>query len=415
MLHNLCFFWIKNLFAQAEDPYSNIMVAYFSELSRGVLAQANGTPNIQDRFYLDALVVVLEKASVNIPHFVPSMTINQKDNILQPLILNYDLIHIDHEREVSMMLILNKNAALTVEAVTSFYKAASLSQGGHKRSPLTGLKQSEKVTEMVAADPGAPNQRPRVTIPAHAGGILASLNREHIPYAALHSMQSAHAVIFYNKVLYHYNSTNPALPTLTPIVIPATPEQKNAYTALQEKISHLPKDRIFRAEQERAWMETLLTVPKDKAWRPMNLDLLMQFLKAFVPYLEKKVQDWQRRKTAALWLAIMTVLSLVILAAIWYGLGLFPIANIIVLVQFALYPVFATALLGLGFSAYSYIQEQAYRNRVKEFTHIDFRKTYPSSPLLPEQTLSVTKSLSAFFTDHQTILATAIPLPAPRI
>lgn len=414
LLHNLCFFWIKKLFAQAEDPYSSMMAGYLSHLIQTVKDRVSLTPNVDDRFHLDALVSVLDKAREHIPHFVPSLTNKQKENIIQSLIDNYDVIHLEHEHRVSMMTALRKDAALTVEAVTRFYKETSRNQGGHKKSPLTGLKSVEKVTEIVV-DPNHPEQPPNVRVPETAQPFLARLYHDNIPYASLHSVKSSHAVVLYKNELYHYNCTNLAHPVLALIDIPRDNiNRQTAYNALKAKLTCLPKDRIYRAEQEREWMSVLLLeVSKDKYWRPVNLHLTLEFLATFVPFLEKKVTGWHNLKKSTLWLAIMSALLLVMLAVMLYGLGLFPIANMVVLVQFALFPVLAVGLLGFGLAAYSYLQEKKYQGMVNDFTQIDFAKTYPPFNLQPEQSFSVKKRLPTFFNDHQVILATAIPLPAP--
>lgn len=404
------------MFAQAEDPYSKMMADYLSELSQTVKGQADLTPNFNDRFYLDALVSVLEKAREHIPHFVPSLTTKQKENIIQSLICNYDVIHLEHEHRVSMRTALRKDAALTVEAVTRFYKETSRNQGGHAKSSLAGLKSVEKMAEMVV-DPGNPEQPPHVTVPATARPFLARLYHDNVPYASLHSVKSPHAVVLYKNELYHYTCTNLDHPVLARIDIPpGSIDLQTAYNALKDKLTRLPKDRIYRAEQERDWMSVLLpAVNKDKNWRPVNLHLTLEFLATFVPFLEKKVKGWHSLKKGTLWLAIMSALLLVILAVMLYGLGLFPIANMVVLVQFALFPVLAVGLLGFGLAAYSYLQEKKYQGMINDFTQIDFAKTYPAGNLQLEQSFSVKKWLPTFFNDHQAILETAIPLPAPFI
>lgn len=83
MLHNLCFFWIKNLFAKAEDPYSNRMVWLLSEMRRLVGERANYTNNVADRFYLDALLAVLDKTREHIPNFFPSVDTKEKERIVR--------------------------------------------------------------------------------------------------------------------------------------------------------------------------------------------------------------------------------------------------------------------------------------------------------------------------------------------
>ena len=389
VVHNLCFFWIKKLFARAEDPYSNMMVQYLSEMLRLVVGQAGITPNVGQRLYLDALAAVLGKALENIPNFFPSVDTNEKKRIVRSFMVNYDLIHIDHELEVSMLTGLRKDVALTADAITRFYTEKARYRQGNTRSPLTGVKAGDDLANR---------------------DVLARLQRENVR-CPQRDTQSPHAVVLYKKALYHYNYTNPDAPALTDIAInvAAQPQRKEAYTKLQSKLSHLPKDHIYRAEQEREWMATLLVnVRSEKTWRHINLRLVMEFLARFEPLLNKSAQDWRDTKKGMAWLAISAALLAGVLGLMWV---LFPLAKIVVLIKFAMLPVLAVGVLGLGLSAYSYVQEKFYQKMLADFTQIDYAKTYPAVNQQPAPVCSVKKSFASFFKDHQEILEPAFPLP----
>ena len=387
LVHNLCFFWIKKLFARAEDPYSNMMVQYLSEMLRLVVSQAVITPNVGQRFYLDALAAVLGKALENIPNFFPSVDTNEKKRIVRSFMVNYDLIHIDHELEVSMLTGLRKDVALTADAITRFYTEKARYRQGNTRSPLTGVKAGDDLANR---------------------GVLARLQRENVR-CPQRDTQSPHAVVLYKKALYHYNFTDPDVPTLTQIDIHGSEQYQKAYTKLQSKLSHLPKDHIYRAEQEREWMEILLVnVPKEKTWRQINLRLVMEFLAKFEPLLNKSAQDWRDTKKEMAWLAISEALLAGVLGLMWV---LFPLAKIVVLIKFAMLPVLAVGVLGLGLSAYSYVQEKFYQRMLADFTQIDYAKTYPAVNQQAEQVCSVKKSFASFFKDHQEILEPAFRVP----
>ncbi|MBP6918034.1 MAG: hypothetical protein KBB94_03890 [Legionellaceae bacterium] len=389
------------MFAKAEDPYSNMMVALLSEMRRLVYERANLTPHVGQRFYLDALVAVLGKTREHIPNFFPSVDTKEKERIVRSFMVNYDLIHIDHEAAVSMRTGLKTDAALTADAITRFYEGNARYRLGNARSPLTGVKASENMT-----DPGT------------AAPVLARLYRENIR-CPQRDTQSPHAIVLYKKVLHHYNFTNPDAPTFTPIAIDfnnrteAGQNRQKAYKSLMDKLVSLPTDHIYRAEREREWMETLLVnVPKDRTWRHINLRLVMEFLAKFEPILNKIAQDWADTKKGMLWLAIMAVL----LMGGLYLLGvLLSWAKIVVLVQFAMLPVLAAGVFGLGIAAYCYVQEKFYQKMLADFTQIDYEKTYPAGNLQPEQSFSVKKSLATFFKDHQAILAPAFPAPAHHV
>ena len=389
VVHNLCFFWIKKLFARAENPYSNMMVQYLSEMLRLVVGQAGITPNVGQRLYLDALAAVLGKALENIPNFFPSVDTNEKKRIVRSFMVNYDLIHIDHELEVSMLTGLRKDVALTADAITRFYTEKARYRQGNTRSPLTGVKAGDDLANR---------------------DVLARLQRENVR-CPQRDTQSPHAVVLYKKALYHYNYTNPDAPALTDIAInvAAQPQRKEAYTKLQSKLSHLPKDHIYRAEQEREWMATLLVnVRSEKTWRHINLRLVMEFLARFEPLLNKSAQDWRDTKKGMAWLAISAALLAGVLGLMWV---LFPLAKIVVLIKFAMLPVLAVGVLGLGLSAYSYVQEKFYQKMLADFTQIDYAKTYPAVNQQPAPVCSVKKSFASFFKDHQEILEPAFPLP----
>ncbi len=395
LVHNLCFFWIKKLFARAEDLYSNMMVQYLSEMLRLVVGQAVITPNVGQRFYLDALAAVLGKAREHIPNFFPSVDTNEKERIVRSFMVNYDLIHIDHALEVSMLTGLRKDAQLTVEAITRFYTEKARSRQGNTRSPLTGVKAGEDLANLDTA---------RL--------VLARLQRENVR-CPQRDTQSPHAVFLYKNVLYHYNYnyTNPDVTTLTEIVINGADQaqRQKAYTNLYSNLSHLPKDHIYRAEQEREWMEILLVnVPKEKTWRHINLRLVMEFLAKFEPLLKKSAQDWRDTKKGMAWLAIYAVLLAGVLGSMWV---LFPLAKIVVLIKFAMLPVLAVGVVGLGLSTYCYVQEKFYQKMLADFTQIDYAKTYPAVNQQAEQVCSVKKSFASFFKDHQEILEPAFPLP----
>ena len=389
VVHNLCFFWIKKLFARAENPYSNMMVQYLSEMLRLVVGQAGITPNVGQRLYLDALAAVLGKALENIPNFFPSVDTNEKKRIVRSFMVNYDLIHIDHELEVSMLTGLRKDVALTADAITRFYTEKARYRQGNTRSPLTGVKAGDDLANR---------------------DVLARLQRENVR-CPQRDTQSPHAVVLYKKALYHYNYTNPDAPALTDIAInvAAQPQRKEAYTKLQSKLSHLPTDHIYRAEQEREWMATLLVnVRSEKTWRHINLRLVMEFLARFEPLLNKSAQDWRDTKKGMAWLAISAALLAGVLGLMWV---LFPLAKIVVLIKFAMLPVLAVGVLGLGLSAYSYVQEKFYQKMLADFTQIDYAKTYPAVNQQPAPVCSVKKSFASFFKDHQEILEPAFPLP----
>ena len=389
VVHNLCFFWIKKLFARAENPYSNMMVQYLSEMLRLVVGQAGITPNVGQRLYLDALAAVLGKALENIPNFFPSVDTNEKKRIVRSFMVNYDLIHIDHELEVSMLTGLRKDVALTADAITRFYTEKARYRQGNTRSPLTGVKAGDDLANR---------------------DVLARLQRENVR-CPQRDTQSPHAVVLYKMALYHYNYTNPDAPALTDIAInvAAQPQRKEAYTKLQSKLSHLPKDHIYRAEQEREWMATLLVnVRSEKTWRHINLRLVMEFLARFEPLLNKSAQDWRDTKKGMAWLAISAALLAGVLGLMWV---LFPLAKIVVLIKFAMLPVLAVGVLGLGLSAYSYVQEKFYQKMLADFTQIDYAKTYPAVNQQPAPVCSVKKSFASFFKDHQEILEPAFPLP----
>ena len=240
--------------------------------------------------------------------------------------------------------------------------------------------------------------------------VLARLQRENVR-CPQRDTQSPHAVVLYKKALYHYNYTNPDAPALTDIAInvAAQPQRKEAYTKLQSKLSHLPKDHIYRAEQEREWMATLLVnVRSEKTWRHINLRLVMEFLARFEPLLNKSAQDWRDTKKGMAWLAISAALLAGVLGLMWV---LFPLAKIVVLIKFAMLPVLAVGVLGLGLSAYSYVQEKFYQKMLADFTQIDYAKTYPAVNQQPAPVCSVKKSFASFFKDHQEILEPAFPLP----
>lgn|GEM_PF-4745229 len=393
VVHNLCFFWIKKLFAQAEDPYSNMMVWYLSEMQCLVVRQADIQRNVGQRFYLDALAAVLGKAREHIPNFFPSVDTNEKERIVRSFMVNYDLIHIDHALEVSMLTGLRKDAPLTVEAITRFYTEKARSRQGNKRSTLTGVKSHEDLIT-----------------PDAARLVLARLQRENVR-CPQRDTQSPHAVVLYKNVLYHYNYTNPAVPTLTDIAINEADQaqRQKAYTNLYSNLSHLPKDHIYRAEQEREWMAALLVnVRSEKTWRHINLRLVMEFLAKFEPLLNKSAQDWRDTKKGMAWLAIYAVLLAGVLGSMWV---LFPLAKIVVLIKFAMLPVLAVGVLGLGLSAYSYVQEKFYQRMLADFTQIDYAKTYPAVNQQAEQVCSVKKSFASFFKDHQEILEPAFRVP----
>jgi hypothetical protein len=303
--------------------------------------------------------------------------------------VNYDLIHIDHELEVSMLTGLRKDVALTADAITRFYTEKARYRQGNTRSPLTGVKAGEDLATQV---------------------VLARLQRENVR-CPQRDTQSPHAVVLYKKALYHYNYTHPDAPALTDIAINgvAQPQRKEAYTKLQSKLSHLPKDHIYRAEQEREWMAALLVnVRSEKTWRHINLRLVMEFLAKFEPLLNKSAQDWRDTKKGMAWLAIYAVLLAGVLGSMWV---LFPLAKIVVLIKFAMLPVLAVGVLGLGLSAYSYVQEKFYQRMLADFTQIDYAKTYPAVNQQREQVFSVKNSLASFFKDHQEILEPAFRVP----
>ncbi len=401
MLHNLCFFWIKNLFAKAEDPYSNRMVELLLEMQRLVADRANHTQNVADRFYLDALLAVLDKTREHIPNFFPSVDTKEKERIVRSFIVNYDLIHIDHEAPVSMLTGLKTDDALTAVAITRFYKEKARYRLGNTRSPLTGVKTSENMTDLGTAGP-----------------VLVRLYRENTR-CPQRDTQSPHAIVLYKQVLHHYNFTDPDVPTLTPIAIDLNDrsevekKRQEAYKSLSGKLVLLPKGQIYRAEQEREWMETLLVnVPKDRTWRHINLRLMMEFLAKFEPFLNKSAQDWADTKKGMLWLAIMAVL---LMGGLYLLEVLLSWAQIVVLVQFAMLPVLAAGVVGLGIAAYCYTQEKFYQKMLADFTQIDCEKTYRLDNSQFERTFSVKKSLTTFFRDHQEILNPAFPPPAHNI
>ena len=395
VVRNLCFFWIKKLFARAEDLYSNMMVLYLSEMQRLVVHQADIQRNVGQRFYLDALAAVLGKAREHIPNFFPSVDTNEKERIVRSFMVNYDLIHIDHALEVSMLTGLRKDVALTVEAITRFYENKARYWLGNTRSPLTGVKAGEDLANLDTA---------RL--------VLARLQRENVR-CPQRDTQSPHAVVLYKEALYHYNYTNPDAPGLTEIAIngAAQPQRKEAYTKLQSKLSHLPKDHIYRAEQEREWMATLIVnVRSEKTWRHINLRLVIEFLAKFEPLLNKSAQDWRDTKKGMAWLVISAALLAGVLGLMWV---LFPLAKIVVLIKFAMLPVLAVGVLGLGLSTYCYVQEKFYQRMLADFTQIDYAKTYTAVNQQHEQVFSVNKSFASFFKDHQEILEPAFPVPVP--
>lgn len=393
VVHNLCFFWIKKLFAQAEDPYSNMMVRYLSEMQHLVVRQAEIQHNVGQRFYLDALAAVLGKAREHIPNFFPSVDTNEKKRIVRSFMVNYDLIHIDHALEVSMLTGLRKDAPLTVEDITRFYTEKARSRQGNTRSTLTGVKSHE---DLITTDA--------------ARLVLARLQRENVR-CPQRDTQSPHAVVLYKNVLYHYNYTNPDVPTLTDIAINGADQaqRQKAYTNLYSNLSHLPKDHIYRAEQEREWMAALLVnVRSKKTRRHINLRLVMEFLAKFEPLLNKSAQDWRDTKKGMAWLVISAALLAGVLGLMWV---LFPLAKIVVLIKFAMLPVLAVGVLGLGLSTYCYVQEKFYQKMLADFTQIDYAKTYSAVNQQHEQVFSVNKSFASFFKDHQEILEPAFPPP----
>ena len=368
------------MFARTEDPYLPTVIAYLSTMQHQVTTSASTTAELEQRFYLDALADLLTKTQRHIPDFFPSQRSDQKKAIVESLKLQYELIHLDHQKRVSFLTGLKAGEALTVDAISLFYKNNALS--------------------------------------------LLHARVERAP----------HTTILYNNELYHYNYTDPRNPVLTPITINLVEQTQQAklrhqnYRHLKAYISSLIKDRVYTAAQgdpehqgPRDWMADLIHIPVDVAWRQIDFELVARFIPRFESMLTKSVRKWRETKQdmvrsaagGALLIVGALALNLAIIVTTRYIFTslVIPMAKFILVLKMAMALGLLVMAVGLAVALFCYFKEKASQRRLHDFTNVDFSTTYPTD-MAPR---TIKQPLPSFFKLHQRVLEPAFLDLVPHI
>lgn len=370
------------MLARAEDPHQRWVIERLTAIHGLVEHGSANTADLNQRFYLDALADVLHKTSQHISKLFSELKAFDKDRLAYSLVENYELIHLEHERRISYITGLVKDAPLTVEAIARFYKE-------------------------------------------NAWRRQASCQ---------------HAIFLYNKKLYHYDNRNPAAPVLTEVTInhvfPAAlsaaqlAEEKkarlDAYQRLKASANRLSKDRPHWATPDaRKWMETLKLPGVTGAYveRHTNLALIVEFLPKIVDLLKRAEDEWRDMKNRAVRQGALSALLIIgglalqtgMMVMTRYVLGGTPIAlaNIIIVMKLALILGAVFLAVSLGFTLYCYVKENDFQLMAADIAGVQYTKVYPSPQgrFFPDVSFTVNEPLMTFFREHQVVLNTAFPRP----
>ena len=296
---------------------------------------------------------------------------------------NYELIHLNHERRFTFATGLAKGAPLTAAAIAQFYRSNA-------------------------------SRREQVTC--------------------------QHAIFLYNDGLYHYDCRNPDVdPVLTEITLDYNydrlglradqiVEQKKirlgAYQKLKAKAKSLPQDRIHWATQDARECMHTLRIPglsENYALRRHNINLLAAFLPSIIQLLGDAEREWRDAKKLAVGQSAQGAFLLIAGIAVQTAMAtlfrsLFSstpvvLANILIVMKFAL--ILGTLFLAasLGFALYCYVQENTYRRMATDIAQVNYAKEYPSprGVFHPDIRYEVNKPLATFFQDHRRELDLAFP------
>lgn len=222
-----------------------------------------------------------------------------------------------------------------------------------------------------------------------------------------HHVQSPHAIISCNNSFYHYNCTvKPHTLTLIP------EDQSNPIFA---RIKKNLKGYIYPAKpEEREWMANCIGISADIQARPINLDLVVGFLKQFRGVTLTARDHCQRAKKnlafnsllAAAGVFVALALQDVLYLGLKYHLTgmVVSTATMIGLAKIALVCAGLILVGGLGLALYSYIQERFFNHIIHELTTISYKSRDLDSRAKP---LQIKQNLFSFFHTHQDVLNTA--------
>lgn len=372
------------MFARSETPQQQSIKYQLKRLKAQVETKALQVAEPSERVYLDALADVLGKTDEHAATFFAEIPSFRIEGILQSMVNNYGLVHLDHELRHSFLTGLKKNAVLSLDAIVRFY------QGSVRR----------------------------------------------------HEMSCLYTIFLYSDRLYRYDNRGPHNPILVAIdpappdppvsLSPETEGQKKerlaayqqSYQTLKARLAGLSKDRIHLATQsDRECME-LLRLPdvnKDHRFCHPSIGMVVALLPHFVSLVEGIVSDYRQAKKRMVGNAARGALLIIgglaaqaaFVCLTHYLLGVtIPMAKVMVVMKLTLILGAAFLVLGLSAALYYWYQERCYQYLVQDIAHVNYSKTYPSAPGQNGQRLfTVNKSLTAFFHDHAAILATAFPSP----
>lgn len=352
--------------ARLDDRLQNLIISYLSQLQQLVAAKAAVTTDLNKRFTIDVLADVLDKTRVAVPQFFPDLDSDKENFFLDLLTEQYELIHLDHERNVSMLTALKAKAELTSNAINHFYSNIS----------------PQKI--------------------------------------------NSHTIVLYNNALYHYNKSGQAHPTLTPIRTgPAnnTSKEQNRTETYRRLKAHIAKQShaeiVFAQGDVRSLTADLIEMSPDYQLRRFNLALTADLLDAIEAQLQEMIQKYTELKNKFVGSVVSGGLIIggivgveLILWKLIQVLSGSPVtlAKMIVLLKFTV--ILGAVLLGLGFGlAFHFsVRYNAYQQLLPVLTQIKFTKTYPED-LSTEHTVSEFRQ--TFFTKHREVLET--PFSSPRL
>lgn len=348
------------MFARAEDPYQNTVLTRLANMHTLVRTQATETPNP----HLNSLADVLDNLQQALPHFFSTTKDSEKLAIVQSLIAEYHLIHIDDK---------NKDALI-------------------------------KMTRIGA-------QRLTVRDPAPVADLTADgINNFYIQahrIAKKTDIRAPHALILFKDKLYHYNnSAAPAV--LIEIAVPLDVALKEHYKILKKKLSDLEQNRIHTANKDvttqtttivgdRTRMAALLGIPVRLQLQRINLELVASVLESFQVLVSNNKKAWYNSKQRSISHAIKAAAFGCILACVMY-----PFVSFFI-IQLCLLGGGLLLTAGFGFALYCHLQERFYARLIRDLTQIDSVATYPGATL----NTSVKSSLNHFFMKHKDVLDTA--------
>ena len=369
---------------RVDDPYREHLIHILTQIKTLVETRADQTADLAQRFYIDALTDLLDKTCKHIPKLFTKLRTFQKESLAYALVENYELIHLNHERRLTFATGLAKGAPLTVAAIAQFYRSNA-------------------------------SRREQVTC--------------------------QHAIFLYNDGLYHYDCGVPNRPVLTEItldynyaplalneeqLVEAKKIRLDAYRKLKAEAKSLLQDRIHWATLDARECMEILRIPrvtKNYALRHHNINLLAAFLPGIIRLLGDAQREWRDAKKIAVgqgaqgaFLLIAGIAVQTAMATLFRSLfSSTPVvlANILIVMKFAL--ILGTLFLAasLGFALYCYVQENTYRRMAMDIAQVNYAKEYPSPRGVFHRDIryEVNKPLATFFQDHRPALDPAF-LPA---